>query len=69
MLNIKKIREQKNISRYRLSKLTGIEQSTLRTIETRSDNPGFLTIKKICEALDTNLYEVKELNNQQKLKR
>lgn len=61
MLNIKELREQKQISRYRLSKLTGIKQSTLRTIETRSHNPGFLTIKKICEALNIDLYMVDEL--------
>ncbi|UXU53750.1 helix-turn-helix domain-containing protein [Staphylococcus arlettae] len=55
------LRKEKRLSRYRLAKLTNLKQSTLRTIETRSENPGFLTIKKICTALEVDLNEVEEL--------
>lgn len=33
MLNIKKLREEKGISRYQLAKLTGLQNSTIRSVE------------------------------------
>ena len=61
MLNIKKLREETGISRYQLAKLTGLQNSTIRSVELENKNPGFLTIKKICEALDIDLNKVKEI--------
>ncbi|MGZ7212427.1 helix-turn-helix transcriptional regulator, partial [Streptococcus pyogenes] len=46
MLNLKELREEKGITRYQLAKLTELQNSTIRSIETEVKNPGFLTVKK-----------------------
>ena len=60
MLNLKRLREDKQISRYQLSKLSGLSESTIRSIELEVNNPGCLHVKKICEALKINIKEVEE---------
>ncbi|HDP5934369.1 TPA: helix-turn-helix transcriptional regulator [Staphylococcus aureus] len=60
MLNLKELREEKGITRYQLSKLTELQNSTIRSIETEVKNPGFLTVKKICDALQIDIANVKE---------
>ncbi|UXR77668.1 helix-turn-helix transcriptional regulator [Staphylococcus sp. IVB6227] len=60
MLNLKELRETKGLTRYQLSKKTGLQNSTIQSIETEVRNPGFLTVKKICEALEVDINEVKE---------
>ncbi|MBX5320057.1 MULTISPECIES: helix-turn-helix transcriptional regulator [Staphylococcus] len=61
MLNLKELREEKEMSRYQLSKLTGLQNSTIRSAELETNNPGFLTVKKICEALKVDINKVKEI--------
>lgn len=61
MLNLKELREEKEMSRYQLSKLTGLQNSTIRSAELEANNPGFLTVKKICEALKVDINKVKEI--------
>ncbi|KIX91443.1 XRE family transcriptional regulator [Staphylococcus microti] len=60
MLNLKELREEKGISRYRLSKMTGLQNSTIRSAELESNNPGFLTVLKICKALNIDISKVLE---------
>ncbi|HDD7197259.1 TPA: helix-turn-helix transcriptional regulator [Staphylococcus aureus] len=60
MLNLKELREEKGITRYQLAKLTELQNSTIRPIETEVKNPGFLTVKKICDALQVDIANVKE---------
>ncbi|HHW8698509.1 helix-turn-helix transcriptional regulator [Staphylococcus aureus] len=60
MLNLKELREEKGITRYQLAKLTELQNSTIRSIETEVKNPGFLTVKKICDSLQVDIANVKE---------
>ncbi|HEA2717127.1 TPA: helix-turn-helix transcriptional regulator [Staphylococcus aureus] len=60
MLNLKELREEKGITRYQLAKLTELQNSTIRSIETEVKNPGFFTVKKICDALQVDIANVKE---------
>ncbi|HDJ4922492.1 TPA: helix-turn-helix transcriptional regulator, partial [Staphylococcus aureus] len=50
----------KGITRYQLAKLTELQNSTIQSIETEVKNPGFLTVKKICDALQVDIANVKE---------
>lgn len=50
-MNLKKIRESKGISQYRLSKLSGIPQSNICRIEAEDQNPGASSIIALCDAL------------------
>lgn len=52
---IKELCKQKNISFYRLSKISGIPQSTLTNILNRGTVPSIYTLEKICHALDISL--------------
>lgn len=61
MLNLKRIREEKGLSRYRLAKKTGLRESTIQNIEnSNSPNPTFKTICKIADALEITLEELRQ---------
>lgn len=61
ILKIKEKRESKGISRYRLSKLSGVNESTLQMIEnSENPNPTFKVICKIADALEMSLDELRE---------
>lgn len=56
---IKETREAKGISRYKLSQLTGIHESTLKRYEDRAIKKiSFENLLKICEALEINIKEI-----------
>ena len=56
---IKEAREAKGISRYKLSQLTGIHESTLKRYEDRAIKKiSFENLLKICEALEINIKEI-----------
>lgn len=59
-LEVKEIRQSKGISRYELSVLSGVGESTLQNIE-NSDNPNptFRVICKIADALEITLDELR----------
>lgn len=60
MLLLKELRESKGISRYKLAKLTGLNESTLQNIENSNDpNPTFKVLCKIADALDITLDELR----------
>lgn len=52
--NVKRIRQEKNISQYRLSKLSGVAQATISAIEAdgQTRSPAVDTIEKLAVALD-----------------
>lgn len=61
ILKIKEKRESKGISRYRLSRLSGVNESTLQMIEnSENPNPTFKVICKIADALEMSLDELRE---------
>ena len=64
-MNLKSIRKSKNISRYRLSRLSGIRESTLQNIENSNNpNPTFKTMCKIADALEITLDELRSETNE-----
>ncbi len=49
---------QNDITVYQLSFLSGMSQSTIKSIiNGKSQNPGIVTIKKICDGLDIGMTE------------
>lgn len=60
MFLIKSIREGKGISRYRLAKISGVNESTLQMIEnSENPNPTFKVMCKIADALEVSLDELR----------
>ncbi len=60
MMCLKEIRKQKNISRYQLSKLSGVKESTLQSIENSKDpNPTYKVMCRIADALNISLDELR----------
>lgn len=56
---IKKLRESKGISQYRLAELTGINRSTINRYENGSiQKISFDNLLKICEALGVDIKEI-----------
>lgn len=56
---IKKLRESKGISQYRLAELTGINRSTINRYENGSiQKISFDNLLKICEALEIDIKEI-----------
>lgn len=56
--NIKKLRLEKNLSIYRVSKDTGITYSFLRDLENAVKSPGPETIDKLAEYYETEIYKL-----------
>ncbi|WP_409370336.1 helix-turn-helix domain-containing protein [Lysinibacillus sp. 38-6] len=57
---LKEIREYKGLSRYRLAKLAGVNDSTLQMIENNENpNPTFKVMCKIADALEVSLDELR----------
>ncbi len=56
---IKKIRENKNLTIYKLSKLTGINRSYLTQLENNKKfNPTLNTLEKIASVLEVNIKQL-----------
>lgn len=54
-----KLLEERNITRYRLSKLSGINESTItRLINEKNKDPKLSTVKAIAKALDIDINEI-----------
>lgn len=47
--------EKRGVSKYRLSQLSGISQSSLGRIISQESLPSLITLEKICTALDVTL--------------
>lgn len=54
---LKSLREDKNLSQYRLAKKSGVSQSFLSTLESDQKTPTIDTLEKLCNALGINLAE------------
>lgn len=56
---IKKIRENKNISLYKLSKITGLSRTYLRKIENNiNTNPTLSVLEKIATSLEVDIKDL-----------
>lgn len=57
--NLKKIREEKGISKLKLSKITGISRRTIEYIETKKFKDSKIgTIEKLAKGLDVSINEL-----------
>ena len=57
---LKELRKRLGISRYRLSKLSGVNESTIQMIENSDDpNPTFKVMCKIADAMEVSLDELR----------
>lgn len=57
---VEKIIDQKGISLYRLSKLTGIADTTLTNYRVKKSDPSFSKACKIADALGVSLDDLRE---------
>ncbi len=58
---IEKILKEKNISTYRLSKMTGISRQYFSQMKLKkTDDPSFKTVCKIADALEVDINEFRE---------
>jgi len=60
-MNIKKIREEKNISQQDLAAACNFEKSNMSRIEAGRTNLTIGTLLKICEALQVKLVDVVDI--------
>lgn len=58
MFRLKEIRESKGLTLYRLEKLSGVRESTLRAIE-NGGNPTFKNMCKVADALEISLDDLR----------
>ena len=56
--NIRKIRENKNISQQDLAAVCNFEKSNMSRIEAGRTNPTIGTLLKICDALNVKLEDI-----------
>lgn len=52
---IRKLLDDRNWSMYKLSKLSGVSQSTLSNLFTRNNDPSISTLEDICKAFGITL--------------
>ncbi len=55
---LKKVRESKNISVYKLSQLSGVSETHIRDLERGDRNPSFDTLSRLAEPLGIKLSEL-----------
>ena len=60
-------REKRDISKYRLSQLSGISQSSLGRIMAQENLPSLITLEKICAALGVTLSQFFQEGNSENL--
>lgn len=59
--------EKRDISKYRLSQLSGISQSSLGRIMAQENLPSLITLEKICTALGVTLSQFFQEGNSENL--
>lgn len=52
---VERIREDKKLSRYRMSKQAGLSQSSISNLLNRKNTPSIATLEKICNGLNITL--------------
>lgn len=55
--HLKQLRTSKNLSVYKLSRMTDVSENHIRSIEKGNSQPSVLTLEKLLTALGTNLAE------------
>lgn len=55
--HLQKMRENRNVSVYRLSQLSSISESHIRNLEKGKKQPTFYTLKKLLDCLNISLSE------------
>lgn len=60
-MGLLEIRKRKNISRYRLSQVSGLSTTALKNIEEDINSPTLLTLQKLSDALQIPVGELAEL--------
>lgn len=63
---IKQLMKSKNISEYRLAKLSGLSQSTISNIFNRNTSPTIPTIEAICNGLGISMAQFFAEENKEK---
>ncbi|ADZ07460.1 prophage protein [Lactobacillus amylovorus] len=58
--NVEKILKEKGMSIYKLSKITGIPDNTLRNYHSKHSDPSFTNACKIADALGISLDDLRE---------
>lgn len=64
---LNQLRLERNLSVYRLSELSGINQSTLANTFSRGTMPSVQTVEKLCEAMGITLSQFFEENSEEVL--
>ena len=57
---VEKILKERSLTIYRLSKMTGISDNTLRNYRTKQSDPSFTNACKIDDALKVSLDDLRE---------
>ena len=57
---VEKILKERSLTIYRLSKMTGITDNTLRNYRTKQSDPSFTNACKIADALKVSLDDLRE---------
>ena len=65
-MNLKKLRENRELTQYKLSKISGIPQRSIFRIEKGLQNPGADIVIKLCDALGCTADELLGRKNEQK---
>ena len=55
--HLKQLRTSKNLSVYKLARMTDVSENHIRSIEKGNSQPSVLTLEKLLTALGTNLAE------------
>lgn len=57
---VEKLLKEKSLTIYRLSKMTGIPDNTLRNYRTKQSDPSFTNACKIADALKVSLDDLRD---------
>jgi len=60
---IGELRDERSWSNYRLSKISGVSQTTIRNMFTRNTLPGIATLESICKGFGVTLSQFFADNN------
>jgi len=52
---LRELRQSKNISQEKFAEITEIDRTYISGLERGKRNPSYLILKRICDALETNL--------------
>ena len=61
-INLRKLRQEKNLSIHELERLSGVDKSTISRIENNEMIPTILILCRLCNALHVTLDEIVDCN-------